>query len=200
MINQSKTRKFARGFTLADMMVATAIIVTLSIFMVVNFKAGREKDELRNGGLLLVSLMHQAQSYTLAGKAAVDSGGGVFYPSGYGLLIDAANERVYLYGDDNTFLYEGTEPWFETYDLAEYNIQLDTVCVMFGAACEQNITSVDYLYTTPSGDRYINGSIYLPNQGKFSVIIRRPGLEGKGMVLSSDAVTGQVILGPIIDI
>lgn len=196
---EQRLNKFPLGFTLADMMVATAIVVTLSIIMVVNFKAGRERDDLRNAGLFIVSLLHQAQSYTLAGKTCLDSGGGVVSPSGYGVLIDARNEVIYFYGDDNTGIFEGSEPCIEEHYLSSYNIELDetTVCVDLGWGCEAGRESIDYIYTKPYANRILGGSA-TPNQGNFSVVIRHStGLAGQGILLSSDAVTGQAVLGLI---
>src|SRR3989338_10068337 len=86
------------GFTLIDMMVATAIIITISVVMIINFKAGRERDELRNTGLFLVSLLHQAQTYTLAGRVVAIGGAGTYPAGGPALFIfTPANERVLFF-------------------------------------------------------------------------------------------------------
>ena len=189
------------GFTLIDMMVATAIIITISVVMIINFKAGRERDELRNTGLFLVSLLHQAQTYTLAGRV-VDIGGAVTYPAGgYAISIDTPANEVVLFAnetDDKSFS-EGAEIMEEKYILADYNtyLEADSVCVDIGAGCEAGIQTIDYFFVPPLASRSILG--FTPNQGSFSFFICHGTLSQKGMRLSSSAVTGQVSLGPIED-
>lgn len=194
--------KFRPGFTLADMMVATAIIVTISVVMVINFRGGKQRDELRSGGLLLASLVHEAQAYTLAGRTVDDFGNVVVSRGGYGVSFDTQNDLVTLFADGNEDrLYSpGGELWESQYALADYNVQLDNsnVCVDFGSGCESNYLTIDYVFIPPSGSRSLLG--FTLNQGSFQVVLRHSGLPGKGMRLTCNAASGQVSLGPIEDI
>lgn len=201
MMNLVNQQKPPAGFTLIDMVVATAIIVTISAVLVVNFRVGKQRDELRQGALLLDSLLHQAQTYTLGGHT-VDYGGPAVPPGGYGLSFDTQNEVVYFFGDgpivDGLFS-QGSEMWEEPYSLADYNITLDedSVCVNLGSGCQPSVFTFEFLFQPPLGNRVLSGST--PNQGFFSVYVCHPSLAGKGMRLTGDAVTGQVDLGPMED-
>ncbi len=189
------------GFTLIDMMVATAVVVAISLLVTANFKIGRYKDDLRNGGLLVVSVLHQAQAYTLAGRQATDEWGGTHSPNGYGVFIEAQNNYIILFANTNkSELFEdGDDVIVERYGMDDYNIFLDKerVCLNFGSGCEPGTKTMQILYTMPLGTRILEGRLYTPNYGNFSFIIRRADYSGYGMKLSGDAVTGQVILGPI---
>ena len=193
--------RFSPGFTLADMLVATTIVVTLSVVLVVNFRAGSKRDELRSGALLLASLLHQAQTYTLSGYT-VDYGGEQTFPDGgYGISFDTQSDTVYFFGSDGSdnFFSPGGEIWEEPYSLAEYNIELDDrICIDVGSGCTYNDLKVDFIFTPPLGSRILQ-EVYL-NQGLFKVVVRHHSLPGKGMFISGNAGSGQVNLGPLTDI
>lgn len=195
-----KVFKFKRGFTLADMMVATAIIVTLSVVLVVNFRVGRQRDELRNAGLLLASLINQAQAYALAGRTVTVGGTQVYPPGGWGVSFNAATDRVYLFADDGDGLFnDGNELWQEILVLSDYKVFLNEteVCLDLGSGC-QTVSRIDYVFVPPLGNASILDNPV--NQGRFEIILRHINLSGKGLRLSSRAASGQVILGLIEDI
>lgn len=197
MLKISTTNKNQAGFTLADMMVATAIIVTISVVLVVNFRSGRQRDELRNAGLLMVSLINQAQAYSLAGRTVVVSGSTVYPVGGWGVSFNALGDRAYLFADDGDGVFsDGSELWQETFILSDYKVVLDEnlSCVNLGSGC-QAANKVDYIFVPPLGARKIlNNPV---NQGNFEIVIKHQDDATKLIRLASNAVTGQVTLGSI---
>ncbi len=185
------------GFTLADMMVATAIIVTISVVLVVNFRSGRQRDELRNSGLLLVSLINQAQAYALAGRTVEVSGSAVYPVGGWAVSFNALSDRVYLFADEGDGVFsDGAELWQEAFLLSDYKVVLDEnlSCIDIGSGC-QVVSRVDYFFVPPLGARKIlNNPV---NQGNFEIVVKHQDDASKFIRLDSNAVTGQVTLGSI---
>lgn len=197
MFASQRKFKLAPGFTLADMMVATAIVVTISVVLVVNFRSGRQRDELRNTGLLLVSLINQAQTYALAGRTVEVSGSTVYPIGGWGVSFNTLSDRVYLFADDGDGVFSaGVELWQESFILSDYKVVLDQnlSCVDLGSGC-QPVNIVDYIFVPPLGSRKILNNPL--NQGNFEIVIKHQDDASKLIRLGSNAVTGQVTLGSI---
>lgn len=217
----SKIKNY-KGFTIVEMMVVTAIIVTLSTVMILHFKAGKEKDELRDAAYFVASVLHQAQTNSLAGKTTMDPiNGGTLIPYGYGVDFVSNRNWIALFADTNvnSFLLD-VECQFDSFDpsmpemcpnVEVYNfavlyplVSLDTApCVteFNGSEWAWNcgVGDIHYVYTIPYGNRRVLGSTE-DNIGSFCVMLRHEKLNGQGIVISSQAASGQIKVSTIKDV
>ncbi len=207
------------AFTIIEMMVSVAIIAIITVVVVINFRAGRQRDELRDGAMHIVSLIQQAQTYALAGKT-VDYGGNFVGPPGWGLSISPQDDVIYFFADsprdinnwygDGIFGEDDKNFFYEQFNLAEYNITIDddtnneppAFCVRTSPEpdnCAPDAKTADYIFSLPLANRHINDNEGYPNpnKGGFSLIIRHSIQTNIFISLTVDAATGQIVLGPI---
>lgn len=79
-----------RGFSIMELLVATAIFLIITGFVIANFRAGQRHDELELASRALASSLRQAQSMALAG---VQTSEGV--PNGFGVFIQEKQYQLF---------------------------------------------------------------------------------------------------------
>lgn len=60
--------KRSQGFTLIELMIATAVIAILSAVTIASFRTGEKNRSLSGGSDIIINAIRNAQNYTLAGK------------------------------------------------------------------------------------------------------------------------------------
>lgn len=205
------------GFTLVEMLVSVSIIMILSVVMIINFNAGKHKDDLRNSAYYIASIFHQAQDYTLGGKT-YDFGGEIKYSEGgYGIFVSTQDDAITLFADTNPdgYFAFGDDQWYDepdqnnfdgfTYYTSFHNVELDNnlnhVIYYEGQNLrDTNDASFSYVFVPPFGDRRINNNTGLKNFGLIEFVVCSPYLSDEGIIISSNAASGQIIVSDIIPI
>lgn len=183
---------FAQGFTLVELLVSMAIIAVISTMMVVNFRAGKQRDELQAGAREVAFLIEQARTYALAGKTVKLGGTMRVPPGGWGVSLFPQNDSSAFFADEGSHVYEkGSEPYEEEHPLADWNLVLDD-CVDYGSGC-LNESQLDTIFSAPLGTRFIQAGT--ANTGSATFTLRHSANPaGPGVAITMNAVSGQVSL------
>lgn len=211
-LKRNHTSFRSAGFTVIELMIAISVMAVISTMMVISFRAGKARDELKTGGQLLASFMQQSQTYALAGRTFDDSG---VVPFAWGVSFDVANNNVFVFGDNGDYLFnDDSELWQQQFYsqgcgctedhivLADYNVEFDEAASCMdngsGAGCESGSSrpQMDISFALPVGSRHIDGN-FTPNVGQIRLVLIHDKLPGKSLTVSVNGVSGRVNLGVI---
>ncbi|MBU1039451.1 type II secretion system GspH family protein [Patescibacteria group bacterium] len=175
------------GFTIIDLLVSVSIFVVITGLTLSNFSRGRQKDDLRQGSLLVVSLLQQAQVYALAGQTI----NGFVPAGGYGLNFDLSNPgRLIFFADlDDNGLYSfGGDSLVDTgnYNLST-NVTITNLVVRQGETSQSSNLS-NFIYRPPQAARYLDG---LLNGGTLEITLRH-SQTGETKLITVSTASGQV--------
>lgn len=158
MINKAKS-----GFTIVDLLVAISIFVILTSLTIANFVTGKRRDALRQSGIVLVSLLQEAQTAALSGMTI----NGLTPTGGYGLHFDSAIPNQVIYFADTN----GNEMYDQDTDLivnGQSDKLADDVVINSLMVGEDTLLMADFVFKAPEGNRYLNG---LLNGGRLEINI-----------------------------
>lgn len=152
---------FKKGFTIIDLLVAITIFVILTSLTIANFVTGKRRDALRQSGIVLVSILQEAQTAALSGMTI----NGVTPVGGYGVHFDTSTPSQIIYFAD----VNGNEVYDQTTDTLVSGVidnLPDEVVISALKVGEDNLLSADFVFKAPDGNRYLNG---LLNGGKLEI-------------------------------
>ncbi|MFZ5391065.1 MAG: pilus assembly FimT family protein [Patescibacteria group bacterium] len=175
------------GFTIVDLLVSISIFVVITGVTLSNFNRGRQRDDLEQGGLLVVSVLQQAQAYALSGQTI----GGIVPTGGYGLNFDLSNPgRFVFFADlDSNGFYSSTADSLA--DAGSYNLPANVTIINLTVRqgeAGQSVSLADFAYRPPQAARYLNG---LLNGGSLEVTLRQ-GQTGQTKLITASTASGQV--------
>ncbi len=188
---KQKVKNNNAGFTLVELIVVVAIMVTISSVVLVNYSKFGGTILLRNLVYDVALTIREAQLYGISGRSALgapsSSGHGIYFDTGAGdnffyLFIDADGNGVY-----NSAVTE----WIETYTI-EKNYSIEALCVQSAPAAEDcTMSRLSILFRRPEPDAII----YASNGGAFNtyssarIVLRSP----RGYTMSAAVeATGQI--------
>jgi type II secretory pathway pseudopilin PulG len=198
--NYSK-RRTRSGFTLLDLMVAMSIFMTLSVILVLNFRIGRNRDELKEGASLVSGYLEQAQTYALAGKTFTKAGADAVPRGGWGVHIDDQSKTSFIFFSDHVNAPADPDYILTGDDVTEViplpnNVAVNNVCVdETGTGLDCSFTVVDYVLSPPYGIRHINQNP-ATNHGGFTVEFIH-NRTGQRITVTVNAATGLVSVGSV---
>ncbi len=180
-------RLFKSGFTIVDLLVSISIFVIITAVTLSNFSRGRQRDDLEQGSLIVVSVLQQAQAYALAGQTV----GGVVPTGGYGLHFDLTQSGQFIFFadlDDDSLYSSGSDSLVDagSYNLPA-NVNIISLTIRQGET-SQSVSPVDFIYRPPQAARYLNG---LLNGGSLEITLRH-GQTGETKLVTASTASGQV--------
>lgn len=149
------------GFTILDLLVAIAIFVTLTSLTIANFVTGKRRDALRQSGIVLTSLLQEAQTAALSGMTI----NGVTPTGGYGIHFDSTLPRQVIYFAD----MNGNQIYDQSVDImvaGKAETLADDVVIDSLKVGEDSLLLADFVFKAPDGNRYLNG---LLNGGRLEI-------------------------------
>ncbi len=189
------------GFTLIDLTVAISIFMTIAVILVLNFRAGRSRDELKEGALTVAGYIEQAQAYALAGRT-FDNGGMFTVPrGGWGVHVDDQFKTSFIFFSDHQpapnnpdYILTGDDVQEEV--VMPSKVEIEDLCVdEIGLGLDCTFTVVDYVLSPPYAERHINQNPST-NRGGFTVQLRHLDTN-KTVTVTVTATTGLVTIGDI---
>ncbi len=154
-------KKSKPGFTLVDLLVAIAIFVILTSLTIANFVTGKRRDALRQSGIVLTSLLQEAQTAALSGMT-INS---LTPTGGYGIHFDQNLPKQVIYFAD----MNGNQIYDQATDLmvaGQAENLADDVIIASLKVGEDNLSLADFVFKAPEGNRYLNG---LLNGGRLEI-------------------------------
>lgn len=187
--------KINKGFTLAEMLVSTAIIGILASTLLMSRSHYSDALVLKNQTYNLVSHIRQAQAYTLGAK----SNSGDFGTS-YGIYLnaDTANNTSFIFfADDGDGRYEEGEAFSDGFKQIGDGVIIEKICGSHSNRnenCNPSLKKIAVTFTRPDPSAVVKildnggnqpGSVYAPGR----IYLISPS--GNRMIVIIDS-TGQV--------
>ena len=155
----SRLRQNKKAFTIIELLVSAAIIITITLLVVFNLKGINQKSTLEFEAEKLSSLLRRAHINTLIGLTDA----GIRPPGGYGVQITqcAAGSCSYILFADKCadpcvldYQYDGGPPVGVDVLIQQLEILGDNVFV----SLVQPVGPLNIVFAPPSGQVYINGA------------------------------------------
>lgn len=165
------------GFTLVELLVSMAIFAVITGFVMANFRAGSQGDEIRLASQIVASEVRRAQTQALAGQMTkfcreagvdgrtcesdLDCGDGACVSDvprgGYGLhlsVMEGENRAVILFADTNVnYAYDAGE------QVRRVSISPNVFVNVTGVEPMTAQQSLDIVFTPPKPTVRLNGSV-----------------------------------------
>lgn len=103
-----------RGFTLVEVVIATAIMVTLGLVVLAGSGSQRAARQLLQEVYRIATVFREAQHYGVGTSGASGS-----FRGGYGVWLIPGGSQILLFGDENA------NYWFDTSDVVVDRVTLD---------------------------------------------------------------------------
>ncbi len=173
-----------RGFTLTEMLIAIAIIGSLSTLVVVNISQLKSGSAVTYSSEEFSALLRQSQLWSLTGQTY----SGTRPAGGWGIHIETCTAGSCTY-----FLFADTYPSTPNYtyddgnDIKVQSVSLDAT-VGVSSISPINGNSIDIVFDTPSGSVYLNGT----QVDDEAVIVFTHAQSGDQKTVRVNQVTGRI--------
>ena len=143
-----------KGFTVLELLVATGIVVMLSVLFLANFRGFENKEALETEVDKMVSVLRQAQIYALTGQTISDQR----YNYGVHLSECASGGCSYVFFADpdhgGNKLYDLGEEYGQGSFQVSKGVYIGDGDLISGGSA---VNSLDIVFEAPLGDIYFNG-------------------------------------------